>query len=470
MENNNHKVKTLLLNLPEIMNEAPDTLMQPYGLAMISSVLKQRNHNVTLFDASAYQLNKDEILQYIMNEKPRILGTTCMTNDLGQTIGFLSDVKKCIPDLITVLGGPHPTIEYKSLLHNHPEVDVACIGEGEYTMLEIVENVQNETTLDNIKGIAFRSNEKIKVNPPREYIRDLDSLPFADWDSLPMDKYFFQWTVKKNYATLSLSRGCSFACSFCVQNYIGRTIRRRSPENIIEELNLLYDKYHVRNCEFNDSTMNSDNAWLREICEGIISLNKPILWGCQFRADKADKETLKLMKRSGCNRIYIGVESGDNRMLKNMKKGQTIEQIEKAIHMVLETGIKPDLGFVIGMPGETEESIMKTIKFAKQYINCSVSFTLATPYPGSDMYEKIQKEGYRVDDWSKHSMHKLVYVPNDLTKENLQFLYNLAIKKIYLNPFFIINQILRIQSWINFKITLRFAYRLFFKRLGWFKR
>jgi len=469
MKNAGEKVNVLLLNVPEDLYDVSNytSILQNFGLAMISSVLKKHGHNVTLLDAAANGLNRNRIREYFRQLNPKILGITAMTHSLNQIIDLLRDAKKFNPDVITVLGGPHPTSEYKNLLDNFPEVDISAIGEGEYTMLEIVEKVQSKGTLECIKGIAFRSNGTIQVNPLREPIEDLDSLPLADWDSLPMQKYFDRWTVKKNYALINASRGCAYSCTFCVHNFIGKRFRRRSPEIIIEEIKLLYNKYDVRHIEFSDSTLNSDNEWLKEICKGFINLKKPIFWGCEFRPDKADLETLKLMKKSGCIHLCIGVESADNGMLKRMKKGETIEKIGTGIRMAQEVGLNPDLGFILGMPGETKETVMKTINFAREYPKSSVTFTFATPYSGSQLYEIAKKEGQIVDDWSKHSMHRLVYVPNTFTKEELQNYYKLAIRSVFLRPIFIYNQILNIKSWLHFKIALRFASRVFFKKLRW---
>lgn len=462
------RIKTLLLKLPENIHKPTEfsALLQPYGLAIISSVLKKHGHNVTLFDARANKFNRNRILQYIKKLQPSIIGMTSFTSDLAQSVEFFKDVKILLPNVVTVIGGPHPTIEHKSILENHPEVDITVMGEGEYTMLEIIDSLQNGGQLTKIKGMAFRIDGKIRVNPPREYIENLDSLPFADWSSLPMNKYIHRWAVKKNYAAINTTRGCGFRCTFCVHSFIGKKFRRRSPDHALEEIKLLYDKYHVRTIEFTDSTMNADKKWLMELCEGIMKLNRPISWGCEYRADIADKETLSLMKKSGCKFLFCGVESADNSMLKRMKKGTTIEKIRAGIDIMNEVGIYPDIGFIIGMPGETHKTIKESITFAQKYPKSSFTFSYATPFPGSELYETARKDGFEVKDWSKHNMYKLCYVPKGLKKEDLSYFHKLAIKKVFLRPVYMINQIFQIKSWLHFITTIRFAYRLLFKRFS----
>ena len=466
------RVKILLLCLPENIYSPLDctSKTQPYGLAMISATLKGRGYDVTLCDAGVLFWGWEKILAYCGEVNPDIVGLTMMTCNCRQTIEFLTKLKEQLPGVLTVLGGPHPTVEYLSVLENYAQVDVCCVGEGEHTMCELVDVVENGGSLDHIKGIAFRKNGSVFFTGRRSPIEDLDALPFADWASLPMERYFFQWQTKKNYAALSLSRGCRFACTFCAHRFIGNRVRRRSPDNIIEELELLYHKHGVRQFEFNDSAINSDNEWLMELCRSICAMNVKISWGCQYRADLADEQVLKLMKKSGCTRLFVGVESADNRMLQVMKKGESIEKITHGLAMIHESGLIPDLGFVLGMPGEDERSLEATINYAKQYKKNSFAFTLATPYPGTEFYEIAKKEGWIVDDWGSMNMHHVSYVPPGLSKKQLAAAYHRAVREVLLRPGYIVRQILRLESWVQLKVTCRYAHRLFFKRLFYLRR
>jgi len=440
-------------------------LLQPFGLAMVSGFLKENGFNTILYDAAAYNTKREEIIRYVMEINPQILGLTLVTQQIPQAIPFLSDIKKILPEIIIVAGGAHPSAEYSNLIEKHREIDIAVFGEGEQTMQEIIECLQEEESLKSVKGIAYRVNGKTIANLPRELIPNLDSLPFADWESLPMDKYWYNYTVKKNYSVVLFSRGCPFSCTFCAKTITGKTFRKRSPEHIIEELTLLYDKFGVRDLLIADALLNLDNNWLNEICEKMLRMNRPLVWGCQIRADRVDRKTLRLMKRSGCWKIFIGVESADNSMLERMKKGETIENIEEGINIIQEEGVIPDLGFIIGLPGETEESIKKTIAFAKKHKKCVSALNLISPFPGTQIYEISKKEGLLIDDWSQFNQNDgLSYVPKDLTREKLLYYYKLAVRSAYLRFSFLFGQIRQVRSWLNFKIRLMIAYKVLIRR------
>ena len=462
------KMKTLLLNLPININKPKDfsSVLQPIGLLSISSYLKQQNCDVVLFDAYAHHYTKKQILKYVVSLNPDILGVTLFTNHLPQAMPFFQDVKKLLPNITIVVGGAHPSSDYTNLITHNPEVDIAVIGEGEYTLYEIIQCKEKSQSLIGIKGIAYKRGDEVVVNSFRVYIDDLDSLPFGDWQSLPMENYFEIWTVKKNYAHMILSRGCPFSCTFCgAKKALGRIQRRRSPKHILEEVTLLYDKYDVRNILFGDSTFNMDKKWIHGICEGLLSLDRPLIWNCNIRADLVELETVKLMKKSGCDRVFLGVESADDEMLKRMKKGESLEEIEQGIRYLQEGGINPDMGFILGMPGETAETMGKTIKFALRHKKCMSAFTLAAPFPATPLYDEAKKEGFIVDDWAKFDIYKIAYVPQGLTPEILISYYKKTVRRMYLRPSFLIRRLAVIRSWLSLAIHIRFAFRVFFCRL-----
>jgi len=458
-------MKILLLNLPQNIYDVSDyaSLLPPYGLALLSSCLKQAGYDVTLLDAFAHQIRLGELVKYVLKVKPKVLGISIMTPGLAQTTQFLSFIKKELPETITITGGVHPTVEYESMLRNHKAIDIAVIGEGEETIVELAERISHGEPIDSVAGIAYRSNGEIKANINRALVQDLDSLPFGDWGSLPMSRYWDRWMIKKNYCLMLLSRGCPYYCTFCGHSIIGKKYRKRSPAMIMEEIKLLYDKYGVRNISFGDSTVNIDNAWLREICDRLLGLKRKILWGCSLRADRVDRQDLKLMKKSGCVKVFIGVESADERMLKKMKKAESFSHIEEGIRVIQEAGLTPDMGFIIGMPGETRESIMKTINFTRRFNKSVCSFTYATPYPGTEFYNTAKNEGFTVSDWSKFNTFSLAYVPHGFNEDEIRHYFKLAVKSTYLRIPFLIAQLLNVRSWTNFWVNACFAYRLFFK-------
>lgn len=462
------KLHTLLVHLP-VSEESNDSVHQPYGLAVLSAFLKKNGCRVTLYDANAHRHSVRHTLQHVVHLCPDILGLTVYSNQLFASLAFLREIKKRLPSIVTVTGGPHPSSpEHRSLLANHPEVDFAVIGEGEETMLELIERLQSgEDSFDDIRGIAFRSPiGTVSVTPPRPYIENLDALPFADWDSLPMDQYWAVSAEKKNFANVLFSRGCPYSCSFCASKVaLGQRVRRRSPDNIIEEIQLLYHHHDVREICFNDATMNVDNQWVREISQGLMELNLPdFVWGCNLRANNVDPKTLQMMKQSGCTNVFMGIESGDDRMLAAMGKGTNVAMIRQSLRMCDEAGIKVYCGFIFGMPGETEDSLKRTLAFAKELRRYSVAFSLATPFPGTEFYRTAQQEGFHIQDWTSFDYHGVTYVPAGLTKDTLLAYYNSTLLTYYTSIPFLFNQLRQIRSWHQLFKSVRLGYRILFAR------
>ncbi|MEO5370879.1 MAG: B12-binding domain-containing radical SAM protein [Magnetococcus sp. DMHC-1] len=464
------KCKTLLIHLPINLDNVHDydNIIQPYGLSVISSFLKHNNQNVILLDAHAHHISRKNIIKYIIQENPDVIGLPIYTSQVPQSVSFINEIKKTIPEILTVVGGPHPTAEHYSLLTQNPSIDIAVVGEGEYTMLEILDSINKGRPYNfhDIKGITFRTNNQVIINPPRPFISDLDSLPFADWESFPMEKYWGANTEKNNFANLVFSRGCPFSCTFCgAKEALGKIHRRRSPANIIKEVRMLYEKFNVRELGLSDSTFNVNNRWVREICEELIDFGRrDLVWQCNVRADRLDEETLKLMRKAGCSKVFVGVESADINMLKSMKKGTDIHLLREGINLLDRLGFQVFCGFLIGMPGETVESIKKTLEFARELRKHTCAFSLATPFPGSEFYEISKLEGYQVTDWTQHDTYGLTYVAQDLTKEQLIHYYNYAVKSNYLNPYFIYKQIRKLRSFTQLKVQARLGFRIIFGR------
>ncbi|HIJ83386.1 MAG TPA: radical SAM protein [Magnetococcales bacterium] len=461
----------LLLNLPHDLDDPDncDSLAQPYGLAVISSFLKSKGWKTILCDAHAEGMKREEILRYALKINPTLLGLTVYTCHLPQIISFLGQLKAANSNIKTVLGGPHPSSkEYRSLLTQHANcVDICVLGEGEYVLHQIAERIKNQHPLDGIKGIAFRKeNGDLFYGGHSPMIQDLDAMPFADWDSLPMDRYWAVSTDKKNFANIMFNRGCMGKCTFCASRVVlGEKIRTRSPDSILDEIKILYEKHGVRELAINDATFNVDNQWARDVSSKIIAYNKPdLIWGCNLRADAMDRETLVIMKRSGLTNVFIGVESGDDEMLLSMCKGTTVAMIQAALDMLDDVGIKVYCGFVLGMPGETEESLKRTLSFAKTLSKYSVAFSLATPFPGTTFYRKAMSEGFKVEDWSRFDYHSIPYVPKGLTRKQLFHYYNRTVLRYYLSFNFIIRQIKQMRSWLQLKKTVRLGVRILIGR------
>lgn len=462
-------MKVLLIKLPMNPDNRYDfeQLVHPYGLASISSYLKSNNQDVTLLDAQAHKMLRNEITDYINNLNPNIIGFSSMTCNLPIIESFLPDIKKVNPNVKIVIGGPHPSAEPKSTLQNNSLIDYVVRGEGEISFLELLDTLKNNQPLDNISGIGYRNNGEVLLTNPRPPISDLDSLPYSDWNSLPMNKYFAHTTTKKNYARVFASRGCPFDCTFCaVNNIMGKKVRKRSPVHFVNEIKYLYDHFHVRDLGIGDSTFNIDQDWMIEICEEIIKLNRPIIWRCNCRAKNVSLELAKIMKKSGCVHVTMGMESGDPKMLSRINKGQTLDDFRRAVDIFQKINIDVLNSFIIGLPGETLESIENTLLFMKELKKSECGFNLAIPLPGSQFYEIAKHEGQINKDVTTFDATSISYVPEGMTEEQLIKAFNRITKSYYFRPTHIYRTLKSINSLLNLKIYLRSAYRLLRRRMN----
>jgi len=467
-------MKILLLKTPNNFDDPYDytVMRQPYGLAILSAVLKEKGYDVTLWDPQPLHKTKKEILEYVYETRPDILGMRADTHQVAGLISFIEDVKNSMPETKVIIGGPHVTAEPELTLKNYRCVDWICIGEGELVMLELLEKLEKGLPLTDISGFACRDEKgEIVVNPIQQIVEDQDSLPFADYDSLPMNKYMSSFAPGANSAAVIASRGCPYSCIFCAASVVtGKKIRKKSPSNFVSELIYLHEKHGITDFILNDSTFNFDNKWARDICNEILDRFKsPITWQCTARADHLDKETVKLMKKSGCNTLFIGIESADPHVLKLMKKGEKIEDIEKGLNLCEELEIPVCATFVLGLPGETIESMNKTIKLSKKImanrINQSNLF-LSTPLPGTELYSIALKEGMEAIDWSQYNSYKISYVPESVSRQELEKAYKKALKGLYFNISYALHRLKSISSWQQLKFNLHQAKGVFSRGLN----
>lgn len=459
-------MKILLLNPPVNIDDPSDYFLvkPPYGLAMISSVLKEEGWDVTLWDAQAFHKTRKEILSFIGESQPDIIGMGSFTFQLGVVISLADDIKRMLPGARIILGGPHVTAEPEMTLQCHQSIDMVVIGEGELVMLELLQKLARSEPLDGINGLAFRKGDRIIVNKKHQMAQDLDRLPMADWDSLPVGLYWDALSTKKAYAILFGSRGCPYSCTFCAAHVTnGRKIRKRSPGNIIAELKHLYEKYGIDEFTFNDSTFTFDREWVIEICREIINLGAPVKWRCTARADTLDEDLLRWMKKSGCIKLLMGIESADPEVLRLMRKGETIDQIINGLKLIRDSGISVDASFILGMPGDTRESIRKSISLAKEiqkYPQNTSALTLATPFPGTRLYKLSAEQGLTVEDWTKFDCFKITYVPQGMTKEELAGIYRRALLELYfLNFPYLLRRLFSI-NFYQLRINARYALKI----------
>lgn len=413
------------------------------GIGYMSAVLEQNGYDVDVLDASALELSYDEIGQEIIERNPDIVSISALTPTIGVALDSADKVKQVKPDTIVVLGGYHPTFEFKSVLEE-PSVDVVVRGEGEYTLLELVRAVENKEDLKDVAGLAFHdeSDGSLVLTPDRPVIPDLDELPFPAFHLFPMEKYRIL-NITTNVATIITTRGCPMQCSFCSSAALhGNKLRRRSYENVCDEIELRLKEENIDTIAFMDDTFTLNKKFVRDFCAEIKRRDLKFWWGCTSRVDTLDEDLLQTMKDAGCITIFIGVESADQQMLEKMNKNITVSKTVNAFKMARKVGIRTIASCVIGMPEDTKKSIKQTIDFVKKLNPNYALYSLATPYPGTRFYnETFKKNLITIKDWSKYTLINPVLETIDCSSKELRSIQKKAFLKFYLRPGYLARQV-----------------------------
>ena len=447
---------------------------EPLGLAYLAAALKEkRNDKIKIIDAAASSYGLNELKNILIKLKPDVIGIRIITPMYLVAKDTIKMIRETIPNTKIVVGGPHPTIFPKQTMEEVPEIDFVGIGEGERIIVELLDAIENKRPISGVKGILYRKNNNIIMNEFREPIKDIDALPLPDRNLLNMKKYKPAPTYYKklpSYIMLT-SRGCPFNCTYCSKIF-GRLYRYHSVDRIIKEMKILIYKYGAREIIFRDDTFTINKDHVRNLCNEIIKqeLNEKIKWTCMTRVHLVDRDLLLLMKKAGCWSIHYGIESGNQRLLNLIRKGITLEQCRNAIKWTKEFGIETKTFFMIGLPTETKEESMKTLKFTKELDPDWIQVTITVPYPGTELYETAKKDGtlksFKWEDyqtWAGWSDKDLVYTPEERNAEELKKLQKKAMRDFYFRPKFIIKQIKNLRS-DNINMYLSGAYALFKSR------
>ena len=415
------------------------------GIGYIAAVLEQNNYDVDVLDSSALELSYDEIGEEMLKRTPDSVSISALTPTIGAALDAADKIKNVKPDTIVVLGGYHPTFEYENLLKEEESIDVIVRGEGEYTMLELVQKIESGGDLKDVQGLAFiddtSEDKTIIVTPDRPPIQDLDELPFPAFHLFPMEKYKIL-NITTNVATIITTRGCPMQCSFCSSAALhGKHLRRRSYENVVDEIEMRLQEQNIDTIAFMDDTFTLDVKFVKNFCEEIKRRGLKFWWGCTSRVDTLSEELLEMMKDAGCITIFMGVESADQQMLDKMNKNITVRKTMNAFKLARKVGIRTIASCVIGMPEDTRESMKKTIDFVSSLKPNYALFSLATPYPGTRFYkETFEKNLIKIRDWSKYTLINPILETIDCSKDDLRSIQKKAFIKFYIRPGYLISQ------------------------------
>ena len=432
-------MKVALINLRD---DAYTMNLPPLGIFYIAAVLEKDGLNVKIFDG----INYSDFFRDIKAFNPDVIGFTIMTSTFAKVKEAIKLTKKENKAFI-VIGGIHVTVLPEESL-KMLNADCAVIGEGEYTTLELCQHLRDRKNWKKINGIAYEKNGRIIRTKPRELIENLDEIPFPARHLADFNKYLFppgmirgQWFDRAT--TVMTSRGCPYHCIFCSSHLLfGRTVRRRSVDNVIAELKYLVENYHVDGIWFIDDTFTVDYRWVMQFCDRLKKENLNIKWGCQARVNTVTEEVLTAMKNAGCIQLDFGVESGSERVLKALKKGTTPDLIRNAFKITRKVGLKTLATFMIGNPEETREDLEKTLALAKEIKPDFVSFFHTTPFPGTELMEMCIKNGWLKNiDYSKLSLKHKPELKINFSEDEL-----LKIRARFQNSFIITNYLNAIKN------------------------
>lgn len=401
----------LVLPPAEKVAEKKDTPQyQHIGLGYLAAALEKNGIDVKVIDAKLNRLDFNQTLTAIIDLKPDIIGFTAMTHEINMADSLAKRAKEIMPGIKTVIGGVHVTALPAETLARYPSFDFGIRGEGESSFPELLNCIGNNHDPSPLSGIVYRAGADVLLSQPPRSIDDLDALAFPAWH---------QFLNASEYIIIT-GRGCPFSCIFCMQA-LGRKVRKRSPDNVVNEMERVINERKPKRFLFYDETFTLDKGRVYEICDLIIKkgINKLVKWSVTTRVDSVDSDILLKLKEAGCNHIEFGVESGDESVLRSIQKNITLRQAETAIKTAKELGFHTEGAFILGHPNETLETAYKTIHFAAKLNPDIIQLGIMVPYPGTEVakFAKEGKGGYKIisENWSEYNKQ----LGNALELENL---------------------------------------------------
>jgi len=397
MKDQNSPIEVLLVN-PLAKNRfiKPLLLEIPMGLASLAGYLEMKGITADIFDMQLWPHSYEFITSILAKRKPKVVGITSYSPTIYNSYELARWIKEFDQGIFTVVGGTHASALPQQTMSECKYFDCLVYGEGEVTMYELVDNLNKGKDISNLQGTVVRSNGQIKTNPPREQIKDIDSLPFPARDKLELGKYkpYYNDYLRLPTTTMVTMRGCPYKCSFCsTHNVWGNSARIMSAKRVLEEIIDCGDKFNIRDFVFNDDVFTLSRPRVVDFCDYILKNKMEISWSCYSRVDTVDYELLSLMKEAGCFRMKYGVESGSQRILNSISKGITLQQARDAVSWTKEIGMECYTNFVIGFPEEYLADSEDTIAFAKELNPDFLDFRSYHTFPQSSVFKSPNKEG-----------------------------------------------------------------------------
>jgi len=422
----------------------------PMGLLSLAAVIRRDlpEVSVNLVDGMAEALTPGELLERILQTNPSLVGIGSFTYSINDTLLLAKWLKQRRPDVTVVLGGVHVTNCPQEVMVDS-NVDFVFRGEAEYAFRDFVSG----RPFESIPGLVWRDGSGAVVMHAETAVLDsVDDLPRPAYDLVDMKRYFpTAGQCRRSPAgAMITSRGCPGNCIFCSSAVSGHRARFRSAQSVFEEMEFLANTYGLREIIFMDDVFTLKNDRVRELCALILDNGLDVLWDCSTRAQYVDQDLLATMKRAGCNQISFGVETGDERVLSDIRKGQSLDQVREKVALAKAAGLESRCSFILGLPTDTVESMQHTIDFALELDPHLVSFYIASPYPGTDMYDwAVSNDMLVTTNWSYYDQsHHLMNIPG-ATAAQIDEMYQSAYGSFYHRPKYLFRRLMMLRSWYD---------------------
>jgi len=402
-------------------------IMPPIGLAGIAAFLERRGIGASIIDCYARPESDRAIREHLLSERPAFLGLSCTTSGFLDGVRIAKMAHAVLPGIRTVFGGAHVSALGESLFPRFPSMDIAVVGEGEETLAELVESGGED--LSAVRGIVYRDREggEARFTGRRDREIELDSLPFPDYGKLEGFPRSYKLPLfnypRAPHTSCISSRGCPYSCSYCDRSVFGRSFRFNSAEYLYDHLRHLKKSFGIRHVNFYDDQFTFDRGRIEEFARRMIDRPLRMTFNCIVRAEHIDRETVRLMKAAGCWMMNLGIETGDSSLLSTHRKHADLDRTARALRTIKDAGIRTKGLLMMGLPGETEESVRRSMEYVFSHPIDDFNLTKFTPFPGSPIYDGIRELGDFDENWEKMDCMHFLFVTKGMTRERLETLY-----------------------------------------------
>jgi radical SAM superfamily enzyme YgiQ (UPF0313 family) len=412
-------MRVAIIASPYPLQEAP---APPLGVTYVAAAFEAAGAEVKILDYLVSKYSPEKLEKELDSFQPDFVGGNSVTLNFPGAARIIEDVKRLRPSIVTAMGGPHVSFDAENTLRTYPGIDLIVLGEGEATAMELAPLIRDRDSWHRIPGLAFREGDRIVKTAPREFIQDPDSIPLPARHLLPASRYLaLGFSV-----SIITSRGCPHPCIFCQgRRMIGSKVRYRKPEKVVDEIEKILS-YGFPTINFADDLFLAKQEHAQGVCREILKRGLKFSWSAFSRVNTVELETFRLMREAGCDAVSFGMESGNQEMLKRLRKGITLDQGRRAVAICKEVGILPHASFMAGLPGESFDTLKDSQEFADS-LSIVYGYHILAPFPGTTIREEVHNYDLEIltNDWSLYDANRSVVRTSHLSAEQIErFVYD----------------------------------------------